>query len=121
METGGEPVKLEPSARVALPDCQAGMTLYASGMTKKLAVSVPDDVAERLSREANVSAYVTDAVRRRMAGEKTLEMLRTLGIDLSPDKMAEVRARYEALMAGITPELRAEAAALYARVKSGRP
>jgi len=90
-------------------------------MTKKLAVSVPDDVAERLSQEPNVSAYVTDAVRRRMAGEKSLEMLRGLGFDLSPEKMAEAREEYRALIDGITPELRAEAAALYARVKGGRP
>ena len=95
--------------------------MYASGMTRKLAVSVPDDVADRLSQEANVSAYVTDAVRRRMAGEKSLEMLRALGFDLTPDKMAAAREEYRALIADITPELRAEAAALYARVKSGRP
>lgn len=62
-----------------------------------------------------------EPVRRRMAREKSLEMLRTLGFDLSPNKMAEAREEYRALLAGITPELRAEAAALYARVKSGRP
>ena len=72
-------------------------------MTKKLAVSVPDDVAERLSQEANVSAYVTVAARRRRAGERSVEMLRTLGFDLSPDKMAEAREDYRALVAGITP------------------
>jgi hypothetical protein len=48
-------------------------------------------------------------------------MLTALGFDLSPEKMAEVHSERERLMASITPELRAKAAALYAQVKSGRP
>ena len=37
-------------------------------MTKKIAISIPDDVAEKLGEIDNVSAYVTEAVRRRMRG-----------------------------------------------------
>src|SRR5689334_23302056 len=47
-----------------------GMTHYRRGMTKKIAISVPDDVAARLEREPNVSAFVTEAVRTRMDAEE---------------------------------------------------
>jgi hypothetical protein len=32
-------------------------------MTAKISISLPDDAAERLSQQPNVSAYVTEALR----------------------------------------------------------
>jgi transposase-like protein len=89
-------------------------------MTKKLAVSVPDDVAERLARETNVSAYVTEAVRQRMRSEQTREMLRSLGFKITDEGVARAGEEFRRLRESITPELRAEAAELYERIKQGR-
>jgi hypothetical protein len=89
-------------------------------MTKKLAVSVPDDVAERLAREPNVSAYVTEAVRLRMRSEQTREMLRSAGFKITDEGVARAAAERRRLLESITPELRAHAAELYARIQQGR-
>jgi hypothetical protein len=90
-------------------------------MTKKIAVSLPDDVAEHLAGESNVSAYVAEAVRRRMAGERTREILRGIGFNLTDETVAAARAELSSARDSVTPELRAQAAALYAQIKSGRP
>jgi hypothetical protein len=86
------------------------------GMTKKITVSLPDDIAERLSREPNVSAFVADAIRQRMVGEQVREELRAAGFNITDEDMAEAHAEMERLRKSITPKLRAEAAALYAEV-----
>jgi hypothetical protein len=54
-------------------------------MTKKIAISIPDDVAERLAAGDidNVSAYVTEAVRRRIAVEHTRTALRDAGFAIT--------------------------------------
>ena len=85
-------------------------------MTKKIAISVPDDVAERLSREPNVSAYITDALRRRISAERTREALIALGFDITDEGMAQAREERRQLMESITPELRAKAAAVKAEI-----
>jgi hypothetical protein len=89
-------------------------------MTKKLAISVPDDVAERLAREPNVSAFVTQAVRRQMAGERTRMALRQVGFRLTEAGLAEADRKLVDAQAKITPELRAEAAALLNEASGGR-
>lgn len=96
------------------------MTHTISGMTKKIAVSLPDDVAERLTREGNVSAYVAEAIRRRVAGERVRDVLDALGFDITDEALARARAENERLLAGINPELRQRAAELYAEVTAGR-
>jgi hypothetical protein len=83
-------------------------------MTKKIAISLPDDIAERVAQEDNASAYIADAIRRRMVSEKVRAALRGLGFELSPGGMAETRAELDAARASVTPELRAKAAALRA-------
>ena len=90
-------------------------------MTKKITVSLPDDVAERLESEPNVSAYVADAVRRRMGAEQMRRALQDLGFNITDEGMAEARRELDALDAKITPELRREAEELAARIRSGRP
>jgi hypothetical protein len=89
-------------------------------MTRKITVSLPDDIAERLEQEKNVSAFVADSIRRRMEAEHTRRVLVELGFELSPEGTAAARARYEEAVAKITPEMREETAALLARARRGR-
>jgi hypothetical protein len=71
-------------------------------MTKKITISIPDDVAERLAAGdvENVSAYITEAVRRRIVVENTRDFLRARGINVTEEGverwrrlLAERRAR----------------------------
>ncbi|MEU4474231.1 hypothetical protein [Micromonospora sp. NPDC023888] len=89
-------------------------------MTKKIAISVPDDVAERLAEESNVSAFITDSVRQRMAGERTRRALRQVGFQLTDEGLAEAGRKLDEARAKITPELRAKAAALLGEASRGR-
>ena len=89
-------------------------------MTKKITISVPDDIAARLEEERNVSAFVADAVRVRMEAEYTRRVLTQLGFDLSDEGMAGARAKLEAARAQITPELMTQMAALLAESSGGR-
>jgi hypothetical protein len=89
-------------------------------MTKKIAISVPDDVAERLAREPNVSAFVAESVRRVMAGERTRQALRDVGFVLTDAGLAEAGRKLDEAQARITPELRAKAAALLSESSRGR-
>ncbi|MBU8856634.1 MULTISPECIES: hypothetical protein [unclassified Micromonospora] len=89
-------------------------------MTKKIAISVPDDVAERLAQEPNVSAFVTESVRQRMAGERTRRALRQVGFRLSDGGLADAGHALDEAQAKITPELRARAAALLSESSRGR-
>ena len=90
-------------------------------MTRKLTISLPDDVAERLDREKNVSAFIAESVRQRMTAEQTRRVLSQLGFDLSSDGMAATAMAYDDAMTGVTPDLRARAAALVSEARQGRP
>ncbi|MET8260793.1 hypothetical protein [Micromonospora sp. NPDC005205] len=89
-------------------------------MTKKIAISVPDDVAERLALEPNVSAFITDSVRQRMASEHTRRALRRVGFQLTNEGLAEAGRKLDEAHAKITPELRSKAAALLGEASRGR-
>ncbi|MEV0732396.1 hypothetical protein [Polymorphospora sp. NPDC050346] len=54
-------------------------------MTKKVTVSVPDDVADWLEQQGkgNVSGAVTDAVRAQMAGGQLQASLRQAGMNVT--------------------------------------
>jgi hypothetical protein len=97
-----------------------GMTKYRRGMTRKIAISVPDDVAARLEREPNVSAFVAESVRIRMAAESVREAMTAAGFALTPQGRASAAAELDALHAGVTPELRREAAELKSQLRRGR-
>jgi hypothetical protein len=61
-------------------------------MTRKLSISVPDDVAEHLDQVNNASAYITEAVRLRRKRERVRTMLERHGIrvtDEGVDAMGE--------------------------------
>ena len=98
----------------------SGMTQYRRGMTRKIAISVPDDVAARLEREPNVSAFVAESVRIRMAAESVRETMAAAGFELTPQGRARAAAELDALHAGVTPQLRREAAELKARLRRGQ-
>jgi hypothetical protein len=89
-------------------------------VTKKITISLPDDIAARLESERNVSAFVADAIRVRIEAEHTRRVLSQLGFDLSEENMAKARADIEAARAKITPELMAKTAALLAEASGGR-
>lgn len=73
-------------------------------MTQRITVSLPDDVAVRLDRESNASAFVTLAVRERMAREDTLAMLREHGFDITDGGRAQARAKIDRARERMTPE-----------------
>src|SRR3954470_12891793 len=76
---------------------------------KRLTISVPDDVADRVDREANVSAYVTDAVRARIHAERLTTLLRDQGVTISPEGRALARAKLDAADRAWPPERYADA------------
>ncbi len=86
-------------------------------MTKKIAISVPDDVAERLEREVNVSAFVTDSVRSRMVSESVRAALTGFGFVFTDDEMARVAQNYAMLRASVTPDMRRRSAEVRALIK----
>ncbi|MGV9766992.1 hypothetical protein [Micromonospora tulbaghiae] len=89
-------------------------------MTKKIAVSLPDDVAERLAKEPNVSAFVARAVRRQMAGEQTRVVLARAGVTIADEDVDRAHAEMQQLAASITPELREQATKLQSEVLAAR-
>jgi hypothetical protein len=89
-------------------------------MTRKIAISVPDDVAARLEREPNVSAFVAESVRIRMAAESVRQAMTAAGFDLTSHGRARAAAEVDALHAGVTPQLRREATELKARLRRGQ-
>lgn len=54
-------------------------------MTKKLSISVPDDVAAWLDGQRNVSSAITDVIRAHLASQRTIDVLRRAGFDPSDD------------------------------------
>ena len=65
-------------------------------MTKKLSISVPDDVAETLAAQPNVSAFVTDAVRAHRARVGTQTLLTGAGYTVTSEGAERMRARLHA-------------------------
>jgi metal-responsive CopG/Arc/MetJ family transcriptional regulator len=73
-------------------------------MIQRVTVSLPDDVAERLATEQNVSAFVTEAVRDRMARERTAELLAEQGFVITEEGKARARQKLAEAQARMTPE-----------------
>jgi predicted transcriptional regulator len=62
-------------------------------MTRRITVSLPDDVAAYLDSHPNSSAVVADAVRARMArGEAVAATLREIGMELTDEGRAWARS-----------------------------
>jgi hypothetical protein len=91
-------------------------------MTRRITVSLPDDVAEYLDRHPNSSAVVAEAVRARMDRTATTrQMLAAAGFTITEEGVARWRGKFgppteaqrseslrylEALEAGHRPEPR---------------
>lgn len=71
--------------------------VYARGMTRKISISVPDDVAETLDGVDNASAYIAEAVRMRRDRETTRELMRRHGYEVSDTGVARWRRRLSEL------------------------
>ena len=81
-------------------------------MSKRVTVNLPADVADRLSREPNASAYVTAALRERIEREQTRSLLIEHGFPPVGDEgIARARERRRAATR-LTPQRRAELARL---------
>jgi hypothetical protein len=86
-------------------------------MTKRITVSLPDDVAEYLDKHPNSSAIVTDAVRARMQRSATTRaMLQAAGFNITDEGMAKWREKLQPL----GEEQRAEIDRLHKEIQSGR-
>ncbi|HEX6683177.1 MAG TPA: hypothetical protein VF062_10295 [Candidatus Limnocylindrales bacterium] len=57
-------------------------------MTRKLSISLPDDVAEHLDHVENASAYIAEAIRLRRKRERTRERLARHGIHVTDNGVA---------------------------------
>jgi hypothetical protein len=85
------------------PEYPVGMTEPAQRY-RKLSISVPEDVADRLEREPNASAFVADAVRTRMRLEELSSLSAEAGMTITREGVARARARRLAVEAEWTPE-----------------
>ncbi|HCT75714.1 MAG TPA: hypothetical protein DGG94_13735 [Micromonosporaceae bacterium] len=65
-------------------------------MTRKLSISLPDDVAEHLDHVENASAYIADAIRLRRKGERTRELFARHGIRVTDEGVAAAGERLRA-------------------------
>jgi hypothetical protein len=81
-------------------------------MTRKLAISLPDHIAERLDRQKNVSAYIAETLQRRIDHERTLELLAEAGYIFTDEDLADADARILDGRRQVTAEWIAEADAL---------
>jgi hypothetical protein len=65
-------------------------------MTRKLSITVPDDVAKILDRQENASAYVTESVRLREQREDVKAFFARHGYDVTDEGMRRMGERLAA-------------------------
>lgn len=65
-------------------------------MTRKLSISLPDDVAAHLDSVENASAYIAEAIRLRRRSERTRAMLARHGITVTDEGVAAAGERLRA-------------------------
>ncbi|GAA1895170.1 hypothetical protein [Asanoa iriomotensis] len=78
-------------------------------MTKKVTVSVPDDVAERLGSERNVSYFVSELVRRQITHERTMALLAESGYSITDEEMDDAFSEIQDAKRTMTASLRRHA------------
>ena len=85
-------------------------------MTKRITVSLPDDVAAYLEHEENASAAVADAVRARMErGKAIAATLRAAGYNLTDEGIAAARDK----LPPMPEDLKAEIQRRWEMIKNG--
>jgi hypothetical protein len=62
-------------------------------MTRKISITLPDEVAELLDREENASAYIAEAIRLRQQREHVRDFLSRHGYQVTDEGMNRIRER----------------------------
>lgn len=62
-------------------------------MTQKISITLPDDVAELLDKEENVSAYIAEAIRMRQHREHVRDFLARHGYEVTTEGMSRMGRR----------------------------
>jgi hypothetical protein len=89
-------------------------------MTRKIAISLPDDIADHLRDKPNVSAYVAESIRRRIDADYVHVRLLSVGLELTDDALSTARQEFEAARGAVDDDLRVAAAALHDQVRGSR-
>jgi hypothetical protein len=89
-------------------------------MAKRVTVNLPDDVAERLNREGDASAFVADAVRARMRSEASRTMMEAAGFRFTDEGLGAARRRIEEGCGRMTSEVRAEGRRMLDDIRRGQ-
>ncbi len=77
-------------------------------MTRRLTITLPDEVAERLDIEPNASAFIAEAVREYVRVERTWDVLRAAGYVPTPESRARGRQRLDDARQRVTADSLAE-------------
>ena len=77
-----------PSMIVILGDCG-----YDWCVTRKISITLPDDVAQLLDREENASAYIAEAIRLRQQREHVRDFLARHGYEVTDEGIGRMRQR----------------------------
>jgi hypothetical protein len=72
---------------------------YGAGVTRKLSISLPDDVAEFLDGVDNASAYIAEAIRADIGRRQFRAMLARHGHPVTDEGVAAAGARLRAAQA----------------------
>ncbi|GAA1822013.1 hypothetical protein GCM10009682_47800 [Luedemannella flava] len=68
-------------------------------MTRRISISLPDDVAAELDNVDNASAYIAEAIRQRRRRDSVRRVVAEAGYEITDDGIARMRdavARLEA-------------------------
>jgi hypothetical protein len=65
-------------------------------MTRRITITLPDDVAARLDTESNASAYIAEAIRNRVRAEDTWKVLAEAGYTPTASSRARAQGRLAA-------------------------
>jgi metal-responsive CopG/Arc/MetJ family transcriptional regulator len=77
-------------------------------MTRRITITLPDELAARLDLESNASAFIAKALIEYTRTERTWEMLRKSGYIPTPESRARARQKMDDARARVTPESLAE-------------
>jgi len=62
-------------------------------MTRRISITLPDEVAQRLDHEENASAYIAEAIRLRVRREALREVLAEAGYEITAEGKDRMRRR----------------------------
>jgi Arc/MetJ-type ribon-helix-helix transcriptional regulator len=62
-------------------------------VTRKISITLPDDVADLLDKEENASAYIADAIRLRQQREHVRQFLARHGYQVTDDGIGRIGER----------------------------